>query len=109
MGKTLRNKIRLDTARRMKQLPHLFATACLTMLTACATTPTEQSKPRQDAGPLRPILVEDSGATDPAARGVWQSRGYDRLLRIDETGVPQFEIGHTCYRPRISGESLLAT
>ncbi|MBS7670268.1 S41 family peptidase [Croceicoccus gelatinilyticus] len=44
-------------------------------------------------------ITTSTGQTDPAVRGVWQSRGYGRLLRIGETGVDQFEIGDACYLP----------
>lgn len=108
---TLGKKTQFDTGRAMKQMLLICAIACVTMSTACtslATPPTEHSQPWQDAGPLRPIFVEEDGLTDPAVRGVWQSRGYGRLLQIDETGVSQFEIGNTCYKPRTNGESLSA-
>ncbi|MBX7492826.1 S41 family peptidase [Qipengyuania sp. 1NDW9] len=65
------------------------------------------AQPWRSAGPIHPIET-DQGETNPAIRGVWQSRGYGRLLRIDEAGVAKFEIGETCYRPPISGEALSA-
>jgi carboxyl-terminal processing protease len=92
----------------------LFALAPLALLAACAAsaplapTPTANAlRPWETAGPLEPILAAD-GVTNPAIRGVWRSRGYGRLLRIDEAGVTQFEIGAACYRPTSSGEALSA-
>ena len=71
------------------------------------TRSADASRPWQTAGPLLPILAED-GTTHSAVRGVWQSRGYGRLLLIDEAGVTQFEIGAACYRPADPGKPLSA-
>lgn len=86
-----------------------FVIFLLATLAACASTSTasDTTQPWRVAGQLEPILTA-GGSTDPAIRGVWQSRGYGRLLRIDEAGVTQFEIGATCYRPASSGEALSA-
>jgi carboxyl-terminal processing protease len=81
----------------------------LAMLSACAAAaaPADAPQPWRAAAPIQTIVTAD-GTTDPAIRGVWRSRGYGRLLRIDERGVVQFEIGATCYRPVSSGEALSA-
>lgn len=93
----------------MTRLIALVAPVLLTKLAACATValPANAPQPWRAAGPLQTIATAD-GTTDPAIRGVWQSRGYGRLLRIDEAGVTQFEIGATCYRPAAPGEALSA-
>lgn len=99
------------SGRGMTYTPRVLVSSFVAILSACtslATPSGDQSQPWQDAGPLRPILLENSGATDPAVRGIWQSRGYGRLLRIDDAGVTQFEIGANCYRPAVSGQSLSA-
>jgi carboxyl-terminal processing protease len=81
----------------------------LAMLSACAvaSAPADAPQPWRVAAPIQTIITAD-GTTDPAIRGVWRSRGYGRLLRIDERGVTQFEIGATCYRPAVSGKALSA-
>lgn len=55
-------------------------------------------RPWEVAGPLTEIRSAE-GPTQQAVRGVWQSRGYGRILEIDEHGVTQYEIGDSCYRP----------
>ncbi|WP_170234995.1 S41 family peptidase [Croceicoccus sediminis] len=71
----------------------LFVSGC------AANVPMAQTaSPWIDAGELREIQMA-GGATDPVVRGVWRSRGYGRLLRIDEDGVDQFEMGDSCYLP----------
>jgi carboxyl-terminal processing protease len=73
-----------------------------------ASSRDDPARPWEDAGPLQPIMAAD-GATDPAIRGVWRSRGYGRLLRIDADGIARYEIGASCYRPAASsGEALSA-
>jgi len=107
----LQRQTQFDDRRDMNQMASVFAIASAFLLNACATVaapPGTLSQPWQDAGPLRPIFLEDGEITDPAVRGVWQSRGYGRLLRIDEAGVTQFEIGTICYRPAATTGSLSA-
>lgn len=74
------------------------------LLAGCAAGSASAPLPQPwlDAGSLQEI-VTPSGTTDPAVRGVWRSRGYGRLLRIDEGGVSQFEIGERCYLPLREG------
>ena len=93
----------------MLRLSKFVAPLLLAPLAACATasTPDEAPPPWRIAGPLQAIITAD-GTTDPAIRGFWKSRGYGRLLRIDEAGVTQFETGAACYRPASSGEALSA-
>ena len=80
----LQRQTQFDDRRDMNQMASVFAIASAFLLNACATVaapPGTLSQPWQDAGPLRPIFLEDGEITDPAVRGVWQSRGYGRLLR----------------------------
>lgn len=78
----------------------LLALAASLSLVSCAALPApETTRPWLVAGALEPI-VTDSGSTDPAVRGIWQSRGYGRLLHITQSGVQQFEIGESCYAPQ---------
>lgn len=93
----------------MRYLLTSFTPFVLAPLAACAnaSAPAEAPAPWRIAGPLQEIVTAE-GTPDPAIRGVWRSRGYGRLLRIDEAGVTQFEIGATCYRPTASGEALSA-
>ncbi|WP_100260250.1 S41 family peptidase [Qipengyuania seohaensis] len=86
-----------------------IAVFLLPVLAACTSTstPSEMAQPWRSAGPIQPIETAQS-ETNPAIRGVWQSRGYGRVLRIDEAGVTQFEIGASCYSPVYSGEALSA-
>lgn len=74
------------------------------LLCGCAVDlgPSVSPRPWLDEGELREIRTP-SGTTDSAARGVWRSRGYGRLLRIDEDGVDQFEVGDSCYLPPKGG------
>ena len=57
-----------------------------------------ESQPWLEAAPLKRI-VDSSGKTEPAARGVWKSRGYGWILAIDETGVTRYQDGVQCYTP----------
>lgn len=101
---------RCGTAQGVTNLSNFVALSLLGALAACAavTPPTaDPPQPWEAAGPLQAI-IDGSGGTDPIIRGVWQSRGYGRLLRIDENGVTQFEIGAACYRQTASGEALSA-
>lgn len=62
-----------------------------------------ETLPWFEAGPLTRIM-QDSGETDPIVRGVWRSRGYGFILRIDEAGVTRFQEGVQCYAlPREDG------
>lgn len=81
-------------------------------LLACCVLPSrvaaqELPHPWLDAGALRTVSSED-GVTDPAVRGVWQSRGYGRILAIDEDGPRQYEVGASCYSPERGDRSLSA-
>ena len=70
-------------------------------LTVCSSSSIAGDLPRpwQEAGPLTGIQLDD-GTTAEAARGIWRSRGYGRLLQISERGIEQYEIGDTCYAPK---------
>ncbi|KWV93689.1 S41 family peptidase [Erythrobacter sp. AP23] len=63
--------------------------------------------PWTEAGPLSEITA-DTGETDPAVRGIWQSRGYGRIVAIYADGLTQYEVGATCYRPDRASGSLSA-
>ncbi|MEL1251578.1 S41 family peptidase [Aurantiacibacter gilvus] len=80
--------------------PRLALPLVALALSACVATPATSSLPQPwlEAGPLREVQP-DAGPADPAVRGVWQSRGYGRLLHIEESGVTRFEIGDSCYAP----------
>ena len=85
--------------------------ACLPLLAvtapSAASEPGDHPRPWEVAGNLTEIRAPD-GSTRKAVRGVWQSRGYGRILEIDEQGVTQYEIGDSCYRPDRSGGDLSA-
>ncbi len=80
--------------------PKTAAPLAALALSACVATPVPPALPQPwlEAGPLQEIQP-DAGSTDPAVRGVWRSRGYGRLLQIDESGITRFEIGDSCYTP----------
>lgn len=84
----------------MRITPRVAAPLFAFLLSSCAATPQGSglSRPWIDAGEVRAIQQPD-GTSAPQVRGVWQSRGYGRLLAIDKQGVTQYEIGDTCYLP----------
>ena len=88
--------------------PRLLVLAALAALTPTAIVSAQperapEAMPWLHAGPLQTI-ADSSGRTDPAVRGVWQSRGYGWILSIDEDGVTRYQDGVQCYSlPRQDG------
>ncbi|WP_226634285.1 S41 family peptidase [Novosphingobium profundi] len=78
----------------------LLAATCLSApLSAQAhAAQSEAARPWEAAGPVQSIVRGD-GSTDPAVRGIWRSRGYGWVLKIDAAGVTRYQEGATCYRP----------
>jgi len=47
--------------------------------------------------------MRPDGTTDPAARGVWSSRGYGWVLDIGTNGLRRFQFSEHCYAPPRTG------
>ena len=65
-----------------------FIVLPLLIIAACAPLAPAQEAPRPwlEAGDARPVTTA-AGRTDPQIRGVWESRGYGRILDIGDHGV----------------------
>ncbi len=89
--------------RHLLVIALFFAAGCAPPSLAPQSSP-HAARPWLDAAEARPI-ANAPNQTDPQIRGVWQSRGYGRILDIDDDGVTQYEIGATCYETPRTGDS----
>lgn len=82
----------------------LLLLAPLAMAACVPGSVARKSQPWLDASEARAITTA-TRQTEPQIRGIWQSRGYGRILDIGTHGVTQYEIGATCYETPRSAES----
>src|SRR5712692_3736793 len=69
-----------------------LATSLIGVALLCSTMAAAQDRPAQD----RPVRID--GSPVPEVHGVWRSRGYGYVVRIDRDGLKLFDVaGDFCY------------